>query len=466
MVESQDPGTSSSLPSPVKSEEATRLLTELCKSHLLQNVLSALGEDSECHLVGGVVRDALLGESREDIDMASVLHPEEARQRLSAAGFHVVDTGIEHGTITVVSEGKNLELTTFRSPSARNETSYSDSIETDLSGRDFTINAIAFDPGTSSLVDPHGGQKDLKDKVLRAVGSASDRILEDPLRSLRAVRFGPAAGRELDVSLRAAVKDHKELLKDVSIERIRDELVKILCSPCPSPALNYLIEASILEMFLPEVMPSVGFEQNEFHIHDVYEHTLWVIERAPATELLRLSALFHDLGKPHTLSVGEDGRRHFYKHEHVSEDIAKKVMKRMRFPKKLTENVATLVRYHMRPLDCGPAGTRRLMRDLDTLFEDWLLFKRADMPPVFTEEEFQEAYDQFQEMVQTEHARTSLPEYGHLAVNGNDLIKEGMAPGKKLGTVLKALEEAVIEEPEKNQKELLLELAKTLYKEL
>lgn len=466
MAESQAPGTSSSSPSPVTSDDAIRALKELADSELLSKILNTLGADSQCHLVGGIVRDTFLGCPRQDIDMASLLLPEAAAAKLTQAGYHVVETGIEHGTITVVSEGKNIELTTFRTPSARNETAYSESIATDLSGRDFTINAIAFDPFSGTIIDPHSGIDDLRDRKLRAVGDAESRILEDPHRILRAVRFGPAAGRVFEPTLESSLELHTQLLKNISIERIRDEIVKILCAPEPVAGIECLRKIQVLDLFLPEILPSIGFEQNEFHIHDVYEHTLWVIERTPATELLRLSALFHDLGKPHTLTVGEDGRRHFYKHEQVSEDITKSVMKRMRFSKKFTEQVSTVVRYHMRPLDCGPAGTRRLMRDLEDLFDDWLLFKRADMPPVMTDEEFQTVYDEFMALVTAERDRTSLPEYGHLAVNGNDLIQVGMSPGKKLGAVLKQLEEVVIEDPSQNMKEPLLELAKKLYKEL
>lgn len=438
------------------------IIEELIALRPIQKIFSILGSDSKLYLVGGTVRDALLGKIGADIDLATILEPNKAKQKLEAHGIRVIETGIEHGTITAVVDEQNIEITTFRQPGHRSSSKYSQTIEEDLAGRDFTINAIACLVETATLIDPYNGIKDLENKLLKAVGDASIRFTEDSLRILRMVRFGSAEGRSIDPATRLAAKNHCQALKEVSIERVQGEIARILVAPHPKLAFEELLDIGVLDLFIPELLAGVGVEQNEFHKHDVFEHIMAVLQATPADLRLRLTAIFHDIAKPQTLSIGDDGRRHFYKHEDLGAKIAKEVMTRLRFPKDLTGEVSTLVQYHMRPFDCGPSAVRRLMRDLGDLFEPWKEFKVADAPPMMPLEEFEAQKSAFEKMEAEERLRQKGSVYGKLAVNGDDLIKLGLEPGVFLGSILKELENMVIETPESNDREILLTKAKEI----
>ncbi|MCO6430483.1 MAG: HD domain-containing protein [Deltaproteobacteria bacterium] len=442
--------------------EAKKLLRALAQTSSIKKINDALGKDSELCLVGGTVRDVILGVDKCDLDLASKLHPQAARERLENAAIKVVDTGIKHGTITAVMQDGNVEITTFRKPGARESSEFSDSIEEDLGGRDFAINAIAYRIDSDALIDPSEGYKDLAGGTLKAVGDPAARFEEDPLRILRMIRFGPAQARKVDAGTLQAAIERRELLKNVSIERVRMELEKILLSPFAGHAVREMRAAGLIELIIPELTESYDFEQNRFHIEDVFEHTLTVLDNAPQTLRLRLAALLHDIGKPRSLSIDETGTRRFYNHERISAEMSKVILKRLRFSNDDIEAVCDLVRLHMRPIDCGPPGVRRLMRDLGDNFEDWREIKIADYPPIMEMEEFKERLAQFDRMVESERERLARSGGSTLAVDGNDLIALGIKPGPALGRILKALESVVIEDPELNVKDLLLERAKEL----
>ena len=438
-------------------------LRELADTPVPKSLVSILGEDAKLFLVGGAVRDALLSLPVRDLDFATALRPDELKKRLNDAGIRTVDTGLEHGTITALIDEEPVEITTFRLPGDRTTNNYSETIEEDLEGRDFTINAIAFSLNDQELVDPFNGWSDLQEKRLNGVSNPKSRFEEDPLRIMRMVRFGPGENRTVGDETLHAAKATAHKLALISPERIREELNHILISDSPRDGLLMLQELSLFEAVLPELLPSIGFEQNEFHSEDVFQHTLTVIENTPKDLLLRLVALFHDLGKPATLSIDEEGRRHFYTHEEVSDQLCKTAMSRLRYSKRSIEETSTLVRYHMRPLTCGPSGVRRLMRDLGPLLEPWLIFKKADaeatkMPP----DKLKGEIEGFQSLLSTEEARQVGPAYGKLRVSGDDLKAIGFSEGKALGVALKALEEIVIEDPEMNTREILLREAKKL----
>lgn len=428
----------------------------------VRHVLSVLGPEAQLHLVGGAVREAFFSDEVHDLDLAVRFTPERTGELLQQAGVRVIETGKRHGTVTAVGEDSHVEITTFRKPGAVRPDDYSSSIEEDLAGRDFTINAIAYSLSDGTLVDSQGGFSDLERSLLRCVGAAEDRFREDPLRMLRLIRFGPASMRSVDEAAVSAVRSLSKNILGVSVERIYEELSRILLSPQAGAGIKTMLELGLIELLLPEMLPSVGFEQNEFHIHDVFDHTLWVIDRCPFDRRLRWAALFHDLGKPASFSVSEDGRRHFYNHEKFSETIALDVMERLRFSNHDSKAIATLVRYHMRPLEVGPAGLRRLLRDLDDQFEPWLEFKRADSPPIMNDEQVQSKFKQFHELLDAEYARRKGPGLPKLAISGTDLIELGMRPGPALGGVLKQLEEMIIENPDVNTREILLIEAKRL----
>lgn len=440
----------------IDSDRARAHLRAVTHAPELAPILSALGNDADIHIVGGTVRDALIDLPAVDIDLASKLHPDIARERLQNAGLHTVDTGLRHGTIMVVVDGHHIELTTFRT---KHPGVYAEKIEADLSLRDFTLNAIAYDIARDTILDPFGGIADLQGSRIRAVGAAAERFREDPLRMLRMIRIGAAEGRTIDPECLAFSQQNGGLLAEISIERVRMELEKIVVAPQAGEGLRVLVSSGLAAIVLPELLPTIGFQQNDFHIHDVFEHTLWVLERAPHELTIRLAALFHDLGKPASFSVGESGERHFYRHEEIGERICIEAMRRLKFSNEMTKAVASIVRHHMRPLDCGPAGVRRILRDVGEHYDIWRQIKVADAPPKMSDVEFQSRLSSFDAMVHAEFERRKGSVYGKLAVNGDDLKLLGCKPGPGMGALLMFLEELVIETPELNDKTELLRRA-------
>lgn len=453
MERSLHPGNCSSNPLRTRDEAAAHLRL-IAQGPSLTTLKKAL-EPSDLFLVGGTVRDAFYGDTKTDLDVATPLTALEVKERCDRAGIRTIDTGIQHGTVLALINDIHIEVTTFRVPSSRNTHTTARDIATDLSGRDFTINAIAYDLSTGDIVDPLDGISDLTNNTLRAVGDAHLRFIEDPLRILRMIRFGAAQGRVLEAKTLEAARANVQLLSKVSCERIKGELDRILMSPLPHVGIRTIHEIGALPLTIPELIPAVGFEQNKFHIHDVFEHTLWVLERTPQNLILRWSALFHDIGKPHTLSIGEDGGRHFYSHEIVSEKLSKTRMKELRFSTDASQTIARIVRHHMRPLDCGAPGVRRLIRDLGPELDLWRTFKAADASPTIPFEEFLKTAERFDQLLASEQKKMAGPSYGKLALSGEDLKRLGVTPGPVMGALIKELQEVVIEDPSLNTPDAL-----------
>lgn len=451
MEKSPCPGTPFSSKTSPEWEERIALLTSLVSTPIVSQLKISLGTDAGLFLVGGTVRDVLAGREGYDIDLASSLLVEEIERRLTGAGIRVIPTGMKHGTVTALVEGVGVEITSFRAQSTT-----SPCVEEDLLSRDFTINALAFDVERCCLLDPAGGAEDLRHGIIRGVRDPFARFEEDPLRLLRMVRFGPASGRTIDPATADAAKRCATSLTRVSVERIRSELDRIWMSSHPGDGLRALLHLGLLEFTIPELLPTVGFEQNRFHVHDVFEHTVAVLDGCPPDLILRWAAVFHDIGKAHTLSVDEAGNRHFYEHEVVSTEIGMEVMRRLRFSNDQMSSISCLVRLHMRPLDCGAPGVRRLIRDLGEEFERWRNFKRADKPPVYEDARVDEMLERFDALVASEKSRLKGSVYGRLAVTGDDLIALGIKPGKGLGQILKELESLVLDNPDANDREVLL----------
>ncbi len=466
---SQDRGSHSSDLSP-----ALARLHSYAKTSRVQILQSALGIDADLHIVGGSVREIVRSESTDfentDLDLATKLWPNEVAKRLESAKIHSILTGERHGTITAVVNSANVEITTFRRPGISaldQDKAFTQTISEDLAGRDFTINALAYSLADGKLLDPYHGHKDLKENILRAVGDAATRFREDPLRLMRMVRFGPASGRVIETATFAAAQRIVSSIHDVSVERVRDELVKILLCPSVSNAFRAVHQLGLLSEILPEFSSTVGFEQNEYHRFDLFEHTLAVIENCPVDKHLRLAALFHDLGKVPTLTIGDDGRRHFYRHEVNSAEMTEEIMTRFKFSNDEISKVSLLVRHHMRPLECGPPGIRRLIKDLNTELEDWVLFKRADsLGAKIQERDIDAAIVEFNAKVKLENERAKSAPFANLTIRGDDLIALGLKPGPIFGSILKELHEAVLDNPELNTKEQLLEMAKARIKPL
>ncbi|MBX7144051.1 MAG: CCA tRNA nucleotidyltransferase [Oligoflexia bacterium] len=426
---------------------------------LLQPIINALGPEAKLHLVGGSVRDSLLGQDKFDCDLACALPAPRTKSLLEGASIRVIETGLQHGTITAVVNDQNIEITSYRHPGSAHP---ADKIEQDLGYRDFTINAIAYSLVEQRFIDPLNGMDDLAAGIVRTTGPAEERFKDDPLRILRAIRFGQAAGRKVDAQILVASKSCAALLTKVSVERIREEFKKIIISEYAADGVRALAQLDLLQFIVPELIHSIGFEQNDFHVHDVFEHTLWVLQRCPNDLILRLSAIFHDIAKPMTLSIDEQGRRHFYRHEEIGAEIAQKVMERLKFSNHEIDAVRCIVRHHMRPIDCGPPGLRRIMRDLGERYDAWRIFKSADAPPKTTQSEIESAFARFDAMYQTELERLKGAPYGKLAIDGEDLKALGVRPGPKLGAILRGLEEIVLDDPSLNQKETLLAKAREI----
>lgn len=439
--------------------EASAALRELAGSRHIETLRGALNP-AELYLVGGTVRDAFYQTSDTDLDLATNLTAAEVHERCVARGLKVVDTGIQHGTVLVVIDGVHIEVTTFRQPADRNTQVTARDIETDLSGRDFTLNAIGYSLESWTLIDPWNGIQDLERGIVRAVGDPATRFREDPLRILRMIRFGDAQARSIDERTLLDAKSSVGLLSTLSVERTRNEVEEILMSPYPGNGIRALLAIGALPFTLPELLPAVGFEQNKYHIHDVFEHTLSVLDRTPPDRILRWAAIFHDVGKPHTLSVGADGERHFYSHEVVSDSLCKERMTHLRFSHDDIGSVRAIVRHHMRPLDCGPAGVRRLIRDLGPHLTRWRRFKEADSSPTIPLEQFQNSARGFDTLLTAEQEKMTSPSYGRLAVTGDDLRNEGVRPGPAMGRLLRELTEIVIEDPSKNDRDTLLRIVR------
>lgn len=419
----------------------------------------------EAYAVGGCVRDSVLGRKPEDWDITTSAKPEQVKQI-----FHrTVDTGIEHGTVTVLIDKEAYEVTTYRVDGEYEdhrhpkEVTFTASLEEDLKRRDFTINAMAYNPQTG-LVDIFEGIDDLNKKIIRCVGNPRERFDEDALRILRAIRFSAQLGFEIDNMTKEAMTEKAETLRDVSAERIRVELVKLLVSKHPEK-IREAQRLGLTKVVLPEYDTIVGVEQHTpNHIYDVEEHTIRALQNVEADPILRLTMLLHDFGKP-IVKKQDDGRDIFYKHPEVSAAICKEILKRLKFDNYTLDRVCRLVKWHgLKYLPNDRSVRRALNRVGQDIFDAFIKVQRADIsaknPKVVPEklaflEEKEAIYHRVME-------RGDCFEVKMLAVNGRDLIQSGIKPGPLLGAVLEQLVEWVIDDPERNRKELLLEKAQEM----
>lgn len=417
--------------------------------------------------VGGAVRDSLLGRPVSDYDLATDARPEE----LLRLYRRVIPTGIKHGTVTVLWKGWKIETTTFRSEGAYSdgrhpdEVSFGSSIEEDLERRDFTINAMAWDPLGKRLADPHGGREDLRARLVRAVGRPRDRFDEDGLRILRALRFAAQLQFEIEAETLAALAERRERLASVSAERIRDELSKILCAPRPSWALRAMEEAGILALILPELAAARGVEQKGLHRFDVLDHLYLSADAAPARLELRLAALFHDIGKPGTKVVDAEGVASFHRHEELSAKMAAEIMRRLRYPNDLIEGVCHLVRQHMFHYEdsWSDAAVRRfLARVGPAALPDLLALRIADGSAMSGLPVDHRSLDPLRRRVEAILEAEEALGIKDLAIGGNELAALGVPRGPVMGRMLAELLEAVLEDPALNEADRLREIAKRM----
>ena len=429
-------------------------------------VLKAKG--FEAFLIGGSVRDFVMGLPIGDIDITTNATPEEVKQVFS--DFRVIETGIKHGTVTVLINNEPLEITTYRSEGTYSDNRHPDSVvfsnslADDVVRRDFTMNGIAydFDNGFCDLV---GGLEDIKDKTIRCIGNAETRFREDALRILRAMRFSAVLGFEIEEETRKAIHKCKDLLRNISAERIREEFTKLICG---KNAYTVLQEFSdVITVFIPEINQCVGFKQkNRHHCFDVYTHTLKAVEKSSQNSIIRLALFFHDIGKPSVAHFDEKGEQHYYSHPKKSAEMTEKIMTRLRFDNDTKNKVVTLVKMHDSPItlnDISP-DRKRLKKIMSQIGED-LIFdlieikycdNSAQNPEYFRGEDF---YKECREIVNEILSTNECFSIKHLAINGNDLIALGFK-GKKIGEALEKTLTAVIDGKVKNEKSELFEYIK------
>jgi tRNA nucleotidyltransferase (CCA-adding enzyme) len=404
-----------------------------------------------------------MGKTPGDWDICTSALPEQTRACF--IGETVLDTGLKHGTITLVLEGDSYEITTYRidgeySDSRHPETvAFVSDLREDLSRRDFTVNAMAYNPKTG-VVDVFGGCKDVSSCVIRCVGDPDKRFQEDALRILRAIRFASVFGFSIEDSTARAMRRNKGLLKNISVERIAVELNKTLLGDGVRAVLDKHFE--VVTEVIPELAPMKGFQQNNLHhCYDVWGHTLVSVEKAPKDVAVRLAMLLHDAGKPSRYTVGADGVGHFYGHAQRSAEIAQEVLTRLKYDNETTASVVSLVQNHDVGILKRPGVKRWLNRLGETLFRQLLEVKRADMA---AQSEY--ARDRKQKELDTLVALANeVIEQGQcftlkdLAVNGRDLIEMGVNEGKEIGVLLNRMLDLVMNEQVENKKEALMQIA-------
>ena len=452
----------------------------------------------KAYLVGGAVRDLFLKKPASDWDVATNATPQDVIKMFK----FVVPTGIEHGTVTVHFMGQEIEVTTFRTEAGYSDGRHPDSvnyaatIEEDLSRRDFTMNAIAVNLADGSIVDPFDGRKDIKAKLIRTVGSANERFMEDGLRPIRAIRFACKLGFSIEKQTYSELfkEDIHKKISSISMERFRDEFIKILSANKPSEGLKLMEETGILKLFIPKLLEGRGCVQSDyraFHKFDVLDHLYYACDGAPAQKLeVRLAALFHDIGKPAAKQIKKqtvlDGSKKngaskeietitFYNHEKIGAEITEEILTRLKFPNVTIKNVCHLIKEHMFNYESNwsSAAVRRfLVRVKPEYLEDLFDLRLADMYGMYNEP-VDIRYSQsvallleLKERIKAELQFHSALTLKDLAVNGKDLISEGIPSGKMLGIILNELLECVLEDPEMNKKETLLKTAKAIHARL
>jgi len=425
----------------------------------------------ECYLVGGAVRNLILRHDPSDFDFATNAPP----QAVMKSFRRVIPTGVQHGTVTVLHRGQSYEVTTYRCEGDYSDSRRPDSVEfvgdirEDLKRRDFTMNAMAFDPVAADFLDPHHGERDIHDRLIRAIGDPRERFAEDSLRMLRAVRFSAQLEFEIDAPTKQAMRTGAPGIASVSHERVRDELNKLLASRQPSVGLRTLDDTGILPWILPELAEGIGVEQRGNHRFDVFEHSVRACDAAPRDRLeLRLAALLHDVGKPRALEVGEDGGRRFHGHDQISAEMTEAILRRLKYPNRTIARVTHLVRHHMfnyTPEWTDAAVRRFISRVGVDAISDLIALRAADGEAVRGERVDTRPLGEFARRVEEQIRTDRLFTIQDLAVNGHDLMSAGIPRGPMLGVVLEALLETVLDDPAQNTREQLLEIAGRFYEE-
>lgn len=433
----------------------------------IDSILQILTQNGyEAYAVGGCVRDSLLGRKPNDWDIATSAKPKETERALT--GFRIVETGLRHGTVTVFSAGKPVEVTTFRVDGTYSDgrhpdgVTFTSSLREDLARRDFTINALACSR-TGKIIDEFGGRGDLEHRILRCVGRPDLRFQEDGLRILRGLRFASTLGLSVEPQTAESLLKSRSLLDRIAKERIGAEFLNLLCGSSVSSVLTEFRE--VVAQFIPEIRASFGFSQNNpYHVYDVWGHTVESVARADPEPVLRLTMFLHDLGKPFCYTVGKNGVGHFYGHAEKSFYLAQSILPRLRLNRRTAQTVLLLVRLHDIPL---PPDRKILRRRLNRLGERnlRLLLKVRAADTLAKNPAYRGRLD---ELKNTEELIDRMVKDGEcfalsdLSVSGDDLLEAGIPAGPEIGRTLDALLSDVMDGVCENRRDELLHRAKSM----
>ncbi len=414
----------------------------------------------EAYAVGGCIRDAIMRKEPHDYDICTDAEPQEIKRIFTDS--ITVDTGIKHGTVTVISEGRSIEITAFRSESSYSDGRHPDSVSftknlfDDLARRDFTVNALAYSDETG-MIDVFGGAKDISDKMIRCIGEPKKRFGEDYLRILRAIRFSSVLGFEIEPNTSDAMLDMRENLKRIAPERIAAELKKTVCGS--SFEQVFMKYTEIFTTVIPELKPCVGFNQkNPHHRFELHTHLAKTVSASPVNYISRLAALFHDIGKPSVLSYDESGIAHYYSHASVSSEISEKILRRLHFSNLEISKITTLIRYHDGVIEESEKAVKRRLNKLgEEAFFDLVALQRADNAAQTEDSCFRSAHsDKLCQIAGDIISKSECVSLNRLAVNGYDMLSLGLC-GKSIGDALSFLLDSVMNGEIANEKEALLQ---------
>nr|WP_082761232.1 CCA tRNA nucleotidyltransferase [Clostridium sp. ATCC 25772] len=417
----------------------------------------------EAFVVGGCVRDDILGKKPNDYDITTSAKPNKVKEIFQSLKLKVIETGIQHGTITLVLNNINYEITTYRIEGdyldnrRPSKVFFTENLKEDLKRRDFTINAMAYN-NYVGLVDFFHGREDLNKGIIRSIGNANDRFDEDGLRMLRAIRFSTQLNFKIEEKTKDAILSRSSLIKNISIERIIEELKKILISAIPSKGINELVNLKLMEYIIPEIINLVGFnQQSKYHDKDIYYHTMEVLDNVENNISLRLAALLHDIGKPNTFTLDEKGG-HFYFHEAEGAKICKSILERLKFDNKIKETVVILVKNHMRVIKGN--NKYKIKKYINEVGQENLnlIFSLMIADRLASHKDYR-GYDDILNMksmcnkIITSNEPLKVKD---LQITGDDIIQCGIKPGKEIGNILNNLLEKVLKDPSLNEKNILI----------
>jgi tRNA nucleotidyltransferase (CCA-adding enzyme) len=423
-------------------------------------------------IVGGSVRDLLIGRAPGDFDVATGALPEATMGIFGSR--YAIPTGLQHGTVTVLAGKRHVEVTTFRGEGIYldgrrpSSVTFGATLDEDLARRDFTMNAIALDPVSGKLFDPFDGQGDIVRKIVRAVGDPVLRFTEDGLRPMRAVRQATQLGFALDPDTQAAIPRTFDSFRKVSAERIRDELRKLLLAPKPSFGLELMRATGLLAEVLPELLPTIGCIQNRFHKHDVYQHILATVDAAASDFIVRIAALLHDLGKPQTQAPreGAPGEYSFFRHEQVGVDIAEAICTRFKLSAAERTTICALVAGHMffYTPDWTDGTVRRFVKRVGPdLVPALFALREADVASRGRGEDPECETHDLRDRIAKVAAEDAALRVTDLAIDGKDVMRVlGIPPSRRVGEILEQLLEKVLDDPRLNDRDTLEALARAM----